>query len=154
MRGNDVHLEASGRTQERLNIKDHATMMRKSFYLEAPAKTQDLLNAEWALRAAGYAIGSTWHAEEPGPGPTNSSDADWIAKCFDELNKCDALLIICGGKHESPVQISLLAGYALRRGLKVIWIGSSMRVTSDNRNVAQFETVEHFLSTLAVRLAA
>jgi hypothetical protein len=127
-------------------------MLRKTFYLEAPTRTRDLLHAKRALRAAGCAIGSTWHDEATSP--ASESNGDWIAERLEELNRCDALIVLCGEKYRTPLQIPLLAGHALARGLQVIWIGSSVRVASDRRNVAQFETVEEFCDSLAVRRAA
>lgn len=41
-------------------------MPRNTVYLEAPERTQDLLNIKWALRSAAYAIGSTWHDDNAG----------------------------------------------------------------------------------------
>jgi hypothetical protein len=128
-------------------------MFRKTFYLEAPARTEDLLHTKRALRAAGCAIGSTWH-DEIATSHASESNGDWIAGRLEELNRCDALIVLCGEKYRTPLQIPLLAGYALTRGLQVIWIGSSVRVASDRRSVAQFETVEEFCDSLALRRAA
>jgi hypothetical protein len=128
-------------------------MIRKTVYLEAPARTQDLLAAQRALRAAECVIGSTWH-DEVATSRLSESEADWIAERLEELNKCDALIVLCGGKHKTPLQVPLLAGYALARGLQIIWIGSSVRVASDHRNLVQFHTVEEFCDSLALRCAA
>lgn len=128
-------------------------MFKKTFYLEAPARTEDLLHTKRVLRAAGCAIGSTWH-DEIATSQFSESNSDWIAGRLEELNRCDALIVLCGAKHRTPLQIPLLAGYALARGLQVIWIGSSVRVASDRLNVSQFETVEEFCDSLAVKRAA
>jgi hypothetical protein len=129
-------------------------MLRNTVYLEAPARTQDLLDAQRALQAAGYAIGSTWH-DQPALSNVSDAGADWILERHKELNQCAALIVLCGEKHKATLQVPLLAGYALARGLQIIWIGSSVRVTSDNsRSVTQFDTVEDFCDTLAVSLAA
>jgi hypothetical protein len=128
-------------------------MIRKTVYLEAPARTQDLLTAQRALRAAECAIGSTWH-DEAATSRVSESEADWIAERLEELNKCDALIVLCGGKYNTPLQVPLLAGYALARGLQVIWIGSSARIAGDHRNLVQFDTVEEFSDSLALRRAA
>jgi len=69
---------------------------------------------------------------------------------LEELKKCDALIVLCGEKQKAP----LLAGYALARGMRVIWIGSSVQITCRDRNVSQFNTIEEFCGSLAVRLAA
>lgn len=126
-------------------------MPRKTFYLEAPARTQDLLAAHRALRSAGCAIGSTWHDRLPGPEEPGS---DWIQERLEELKKCDALIVWCGEKQKAPLQVPLLAGYALARAMRVIWIGSSVQITCRDRNVNQFNTIEEFCGSLAVRLAA
>jgi hypothetical protein len=128
-------------------------MTRKTVYLEAPARTQDLLTAQRALRAAKCAIGSTWH-DETATSRISESEADWIAERLEELNKCDTLIVLCGGKYKTPLQVPLLAGYALARGLQVIWIGSSVRVASNHRNLIQFDTVEEFCDSFALRCAA
>jgi hypothetical protein len=133
-------------------------MTRNTVYLEASARTQDLLDAQRALRAAKCVIGSTWHDREA-ISDSSVAGVDWITERYQELDRCDALIILCGEKQKTKLQVPLLAGYALARGLEVIWIGSSMRVTSKHGKVArgyvvQFDTVEEFCDTLAVRLAA
>ena len=50
------------------------------FYLEAPGVTQDLLTIKWTLRAAGYAIGSTWHDSETSTRLLPFQD-HWSARC-------------------------------------------------------------------------
>jgi hypothetical protein len=127
-------------------------MIRKTFYLEASARTQDLLDVQQALRAAGYAIGSTWHEEVPGLHPSDSEA--FLTERFEELNRCDALIVLCGNVVKTPLQVPLLAGHALARGLQMIWIGSSVRVASGHQNVAQFGTVEEFCESLALKRAA
>jgi hypothetical protein len=136
-------------------------MLGNTVYLEASARTRDLLNAQRALRAAEYVIGSTWHDQAAMSGPSEAG-ADWIAERCEELEQCDALIVLCGEKHKTMLQVPLLVGYALARGLQIIWIGSSVQVASDHskhgnlaqRNITQFGTVEEFCNTLAVRLAA
>jgi hypothetical protein len=127
-------------------------MTRNTVYLEASARTEELLNAQRALRAAEYAIGSTWHDQAATSFP--EAGVDWITERCEELDRCDILIVLCGVKHRTALQVPLLAGYALARGLKVIWIGSSVQVAVNNGNVAQFDTVEEFCDTLSVRLAA
>src|SRR5689334_17891582 len=39
------------------------TLMPRTVYLEAPAKSQHLLTTKWTLRSCGYVIASTWHEE-------------------------------------------------------------------------------------------
>jgi hypothetical protein len=127
-------------------------LIKKTFYLEASARTQDLLDAQGALRAAGCAIGSTWHDEAPSSDPWDSEA--WITERLDELNRCDALIVLCGDSVKTPLQVPLLAGHALDHGLQVIWIGSSVRVAGGHRHVAQFRTVEEFCEGLALKRAA
>jgi hypothetical protein len=127
------------------------SMAKKTFYLEAPARTQDLLAAQRALRSAGCAIGSTWHDRLAGPEEPGS---DWIRERLEELKKCDALIVLCGEKQKAPLQVPLLAGYALTRGMRVIWIGTSVQIACRDRNVSQFNTIEEFCGSLALKLAA
>jgi hypothetical protein len=128
-------------------------MIRKTFYLEAPARTQHLLDAQQALRATECAIGSTWH-DETVMSHAADPNGDWIAERLEELNRCDALIVLCGGKTTAPLQVPLLVGYALARGLQVIWIGSSLQIASNHPNLAQFGTVEEFCDTFAIERAA
>jgi hypothetical protein len=127
-------------------------MTRNTVYLEASARTRDLLTAQRALRAAKCFIGSTWH-DQAAEG-SEIAGVDWITGRYQELDRCDALIILCGEKHKTTLQVPLLLGYALARGLQVVWIGSSVRVASNNINMTQFETLADFCDTLAVRLAA
>jgi hypothetical protein len=127
-------------------------MTRNTVYLEASARTRDLLTAQRALRAAKCFIGSTWH-DQAAEG-SEIAGVDWITGRYQELDRCDALIILCGEKHKTTLQVPLLVGYALARGLQVVWIGSSVRFASNNINMTQFETVADFCDTLAVRLAA
>jgi hypothetical protein len=128
-------------------------MTRNTVYLEASARTRDLLTAQRALRAAKCFIGSTWHDQAAISDPS-AAGVDWITGRYQELDRCDALIILCGEKHKTTLQVPLLVGYALARGLQVVWIGSSVRIASNNINMTQFETVADFCDTLAVRLAA
>jgi hypothetical protein len=147
----DLSPHNSRRTKQR-TISARILMIRKTVYLEASARTQNLIDAQRALRAAGWAIGSTWHDEATSP--VSESETDWITGRLEELNKCDALIVLCGGKHNTPLQVPLLAGYALTRGLQLIWIGSSVRVASDHRNLVQFDTVEEFCDSVRLKRAA
>jgi hypothetical protein len=128
-------------------------MARNTVYLEASARTGELLNAQRALRAAEYVIGSTWHDQAATSYPSEAG-VDWITQRCEELDRCDILIVLCGAKHKTRLQVPLLAGYALARGMKVIWIGSSVQVAVTNGNVAQFDTAEEFCDSLALRLAA
>jgi hypothetical protein len=97
-------------------------------------------------------IGSTWHDEAP-----NSHRLDpeaWLTERFEELNRCDALIVLCGNLVKTPLQVPLLAGYALARGLQVIWIGSSVRVGEGHHNVVHYGTVEEFCESVALKRAA
>jgi hypothetical protein len=52
--------------------------------------------------------------------------------------------VICGTGGEIPLQLAVLAGFALARGLQVIWIGSPAQILSDFRTVQHFRTIEEF----------
>ena len=118
-------------------------MPRNAVYLEAPARTQDLLNVKWALQAAGYTIGSSWHE-----GEVNTSSLafqnHWNATGLERLQTCDSLVVICGTIDRAAPELALMAGFALACGLRVIWIGSPIRGLSDFRAVQQFDTAEDF----------
>lgn len=117
-------------------------MLGQTVYLEAPDRTQDLLNIKWALRSAGYAIASTWHEIEVAS-PLGYKD-HWNARGIEQLQVCDSLVIICGKSNEARLELSMMAGFALGRGLRVMWIGPPVRGLCDFRAVQQFHTAEDF----------
>jgi hypothetical protein len=116
---------------------------KATFYLEAPGVTQDLLTLKWTLRAAGYAIGSTWHDSETSTRLLPLQD-HWNARCAAQLQVCDALLVLSGKSEEAARELALMAGFALARGLPVIWLGSPLPILSTFRGVQLFPTAEHF----------
>ena len=118
-------------------------MIRHTVYLEAPNATQDLLNIKWTLLSAGYAIGSTWHESEPGSSSGGGAD-HWNAGRVEQLQVCDSLVVVNGGKDTAVPEVSMMAGFALARGLRVIWIGTPVHGLSDFRAVQQFDTAEDF----------
>src|SRR4051794_13234798 len=73
---------------------------KATFYLEAPGVTQDLLTIKWTLRAAGYAIGSTWHDSETSTRLLPFQD-HWSACCAAQLQLCDALVVLSGKGEEA-----------------------------------------------------
>jgi hypothetical protein len=70
-------------------------MPGNAVYLEAPERTQDLLNRKWTLRSAGYAIGSSWHEGEVNTSPLAFQD-HWNARGVEQLQVCDSLVVVCG----------------------------------------------------------
>jgi len=118
-------------------------MPRNTFYLEAPDRTQDLLNIKWTLRAAGYAIGSTWHEDEARISGLSFRD-HWSSKGLEQLETCDSLVVVCGRGEDAAIELTAAAAFAVARGLRVIWIGSPLRIISAFRVVEQFRTAEDF----------
>jgi hypothetical protein len=116
---------------------------RDTFYLAAPKRTQDLLNIKWALRAAGYAVGSTWHDCEANVSRLVLED-QWNTQGMKQLQLCDSLAVVCGKAEQVPVELAMMAGFALARGLQVIWIGSPLRMLNDFGTVQQFDTAPEF----------
>jgi hypothetical protein len=118
-------------------------MSENTVYLEAPDRTQDLLNIKWALRSAGYAIGSTWHEGEVGASALPFKD-HWNAKGVEELQACGSLIVMPGNNAGSAYELAMMAGFALARGLQVVWIGAPLRGMRDFEDVQQFNTAEDF----------
>jgi hypothetical protein len=118
-------------------------MPGNTVYLEAPSRTQDLLTIKWALRSAGDAIGSTWHEGEASTSFLASNDR-WNARHVEQLLTCDSLVVICGNCDPATLELAMMAGIALARGLEVIWIGPVVRGLSEFRAVQQFHTAEDF----------
>jgi len=118
-------------------------MPKNTVYLEAPDRTQDLLDIKWALRSAGYAIRSSWHDCVASTSLLDSSD-HWNRKHVEELQACDLLVVVCGKSDGVIPEVSMMAGFALARGLRVIWIGPYLPGLTDFRAVQQFDTAEEF----------
>src|ERR1700719_4076533 len=118
-------------------------MPRNTVYLEAPDRTQDLLSIKWTLRAAGYAIASTWH-EGGASTPFLSSGNHWNARDVERLQLCDALVVICGSGGNATPELAMMAAFAIARGVQVIWIGRPVRGLIDSRAVQYFNTAEDF----------
>lgn len=118
-------------------------MPKHTVYLEAPKRTQDLLNIKWALRSAGYSIGSSWHDAEAGA-PHLGSEHHWNAKSVEQLQACDSLVVICEKNNDAGMELATMAGFALSRGLRVIWIGPVVRALAGFRAVQQFDSAEEF----------
>lgn len=126
-------------------------MPRNTFYLEAPGRTQDLLNIKWTLRAVGYAIGSTWHEDQASTFGLAFRD-HWNARGMEQLQGCDSLIVICGKRGEATIELAIIAGFALARGLRVIWIGSPLPILNDFSAVEQFNTAEDFRRQILDRM--
>ena len=128
-------------------------MIRHTVYLEAPDPTQDLLNIKWTLLSAGYTIGSTWHENETGTSSWGFRD-HWNAGRVEQLQLCDSLVVVSGEKDRAVPEVSMMAGFALARGLRVIWIGTPLRGLSDFRAVQQFDTAEDFRKQILLQTDA
>ena len=124
-------------------------MRRHSVYLEAPERTQDLLNIKWTLRSAGYSIGSTWHDDEANT-PSVASKDHWNASRLEQLQACDSLVVISGDSNNAAPEVPMMAGFALARGLRVIWIGTPVRGLSDFQSVRPFHTADDYLKQILV----
>ncbi len=126
-------------------------MRTQTVYLEAPERTQDLLNVKWRLRSAGYGIGSTWHDDAASASAMAFKD-HWNATSLERLQVCD-LLIVFGGKRDNAVlEVPMMAGFALARGLRIVWIGTPVCGLSDFGAVQQFDTADDFLKQILEEL--
>jgi len=118
-------------------------MRGNDVYLEAPELSQELLNIKWTLLSAGFRIGSTWHENQPNTS-TLASKYHWNAAGVEQLQVCDSLVVICGKDDRSTSELAMMAGFALARGLKVIWIGRTVKYLKAFRAVCQFDTAEDY----------
>jgi len=118
-------------------------MRGSDVYLEAPGRTQELLNIKWTLLSAGFRIGSTWH-ERQGSTSSSSSRDHWSTKGVEQLNACDSLVVICGKDEKSAAEMAMMTGLAIARGLKVVWIGTRLGALNTFRAVWQFDTAEDY----------
>jgi hypothetical protein len=110
-----------------------------NIYLEAPGRSQELLNIKWTLKSAGSRIRSTWHDGQAGATALGSKD-HCNARSVEQLQSCDSLVVICENKDRATPEIAMMAGVALARGLEVIWIGPPLGGLSTFRAVQQFNT--------------
>jgi hypothetical protein len=126
-------------------------MRGNDYYLEAPGRTQELLNLKWTLLSAGFRIASTWH-DSPGGASNLRSEDHWSAKGVEQLETCDSLVVICG-KDDRPVpEMALMAGLALARGLQVVWIGPPMGGLNAFRAIRQFNSAEDYRKQILQRI--
>jgi hypothetical protein len=118
-------------------------MRGSDVYLEAPGRTQELLNVKWTLLSAGFRISSTWH-DSQGDASSLSSEDHWSAKSVEQLESCDWLVVICGKDDKAVPEMALMSGLALARGLQVVWIGTPVGGLNVFRAVWQFNSVEDY----------
>jgi hypothetical protein len=111
-------------------------------YLEAPGRTQALLNIKWTLKSAGFRIRSTWHDGQAIP--SLASKDHWKAGSIEQLQSSDSLVVICENNGRATPELAMMAGIALARGLEVIWIGAPVSALSAFKAVQQFNTVEDY----------
>jgi len=111
-------------------------------YLEAPDRTQELLTIKWTLLSAGFRIGSTWHERKTNGWPRFRDHASPINVY--QMKSCDALIVIRGSSEEGIPGLAMMAGFALARGLEVIWIGRPIGALADFNAVLHFNTVEEY----------
>jgi hypothetical protein len=114
-------------------------VMRRTVYLEAPARSQDLLTTKWMLRSCGYVIASTWHEESILP--ASGRQSHWDSARLEEMKTCDTLVVVRGQEKELPLELAFLVGFAAARHLRVIWLGRPI-------NLPGCQTTVHFVPTL------
>ena len=123
-------------------------MSRTTVYLEAPDRTQDLLNIKWALKSAGYIIRSSWHDGTAIPSPKNH----WNSGMFKLLQSCDFLVVIAAKNGHRVPELAIMAGFALARGLDVVWIGDLVGTISDFEAIQHFRDAEQFCRTFVHKM--
>jgi hypothetical protein len=128
-------------------------MPQNTVYLEASEPTQDLLTIKWTLRSAGYTIASTWHDS-----PANRSHwgcaHHWMASAIKLLRSCDSLVVVSGKTAPPMPELTMMAAFALDRGLRVIWIGNAIDLLHHFSAVEHFDNAEQFRSAIAARMHA
>jgi hypothetical protein len=119
-------------------------MRGNDVYLEAPDRTQDLLNIKWTLQCAGFGVRSTWHEDDAHTSALASTD-HWDVRSIEQLKVCNLLIVIWGKGDKPSSELAMMAGLALARGLQVIWSGvrSGGCVLSDRfRNSTRLRIIE------------
>jgi hypothetical protein len=120
--------------------------MHHTAYLEAAARTQDLLTTKWMLRSCGYVIASTWH--EDSIHASSAHRSHWAWQRFEEMKLCDTLVVIRGREKELPLELAFTVGFATARNLKVIWLGSPINLPGCSRTIHFVATLDEFRKEL------
>ena len=114
-------------------------------YIDAATRTQDVLSLKWALKGAGYAIGSTWHDQ-----PTSflKAETHWNEFRLAELQRCGELFVIFDRSAESAANLAAMAAIALSRNMPVTWIGPKLPVLEYFRPLQQFANLADLIKYL------
>jgi hypothetical protein len=120
--------------------------MLRTVYIEAAARTQDLLTTKWLLRGSGYVIASTWHEESrlASSGP----QSHWAWQRLEEMKVCDTLVVVRGPEKQLPFELALTLGFAAARNLRVIWLGSPVDLPDCSRTIHYLATLDEFQKRL------
>ena len=118
-------------------------MSGKLVYLEGSGRTQDLLNIKWALRSAGFDIGSNWHDGDAN-WPSSICKDHWSARELERLQTCDLLVVLAGETLEAVTEMAMMTGFALARELRVCWIGRTVGLLEERAGVRVFDTADAF----------
>jgi hypothetical protein len=120
--------------------------MPRTVYLEAAARTQDLLTAKWMLRGCGCVIASTWHEESilMSSGPKSH----WAWQRLEEMRACDTLVVVRGPEKQLPLELGFTVGFAAARNLRVIWLGPPIDLPVCSRTIHCFATLDEFQKEL------
>jgi hypothetical protein len=102
---------------------------------------------KWTLRGKGYEIASTWH-EDPRAGLA-AFEGHWSSQRLTELQQSDALMVFAGQPNDN-ISLAAMAGIAVARGIKVIWIGQPVEVLSEQSTVRHFQTTAEFYKQEAI----
>lgn len=98
-------------------------MKHATVYIDACSRTQNVLSLKWALKGAGFAIGSTWHDQST---PFLRPENHWNEFRMAELAQCDELFVMLEGQLENSANLAAMAALALARGMQVTWVGPSL----------------------------
>jgi hypothetical protein len=120
-------------------------------YLEAPSRTQELLNIKWTLLSAGFRIKSTWH-EGQGSTSSLSSKDHWNAKGVESYTLVIHWLSSAGRTIKAAPEMAMMAGLALARGLQVVCIGPLVGGLNAFRAVRQFNKLRDYEKQILQRM--
>lgn len=71
---------------------------------------------------------------------------------MEQLQACDSLVAICEKSNDAGIELATMAGFALSRGLLVIWIGPVVRALAGFRAVQQFDSAHEFCTEILRRV--
>jgi surface antigen len=70
------------------------------------------------------------------------------------LTSCDSLVVVAGKNGRTIPQLAIMAGFALARGLNVVWIGDAVEMIAELAVIQHFQNAEQFCRSIVPEVHA